>query len=166
MCYGKPIACDLTNQYLHQINQLLETVKSTLNEDKNVIMNELDTGLRLGTFLSEAGWMNESIQILSCLLPLIDILDINQSTLILKLDCYQRLLHAQANFCCFKEASITIKNAMTIVNQLSTENIPNSLLANLYIQISHLHFLRSEYDLSYNWSTKALKRLRDDIPDK
>lgn len=45
-------------------------------------------------------------------------------------------------------------------------NIPNSLLANIYQQISVLHFYRSEYDLSYRWSIRALKHINQNTPDK
>lgn len=45
-------------------------------------------------------------------------------------------------------------------------SIPNSLLANIYQQISVLHFYRSEYDLSYRWSIRALKHINKNTPDK
>lgn len=45
-------------------------------------------------------------------------------------------------------------------------NIPNSLLANIYQQISVLHFYRSEYDLSYRWSIRALKHINKHTPDR
>lgn len=166
MCYGIPIASDLACQYVQHFNLFLNDAKTGILVNHDELKQEFNIGLRLGSFLSEAGWMNESIQILSCLLPAFNILESKYSNSILNLDCLQRLLHAQASFCYFKDASITVKNAMKIINQLNLENIPNSLLANVYIQISMLHFLRSEYDLSYNWSIKALKRLRNDIPDK
>lgn len=50
----------------------------------------IDLGLRLGSFLSEAGWMQESIAVLSCLNERLKRMQTFQDELITRLDCLQR----------------------------------------------------------------------------
>lgn len=77
-----------------------------------------------------------------------------------------RLLHAQAGFCCFKEADRSFQNAQELINIVGLERIPPSLLANYYIKVSVLNFTKSDYDHSYIWSVKALHHLNQNTPDK
>lgn len=44
--------------------------------------------------------------------------------------------------------------------------IPYAFIASLYTQISVLHFHRSEYTLSYDWSCRALTYLKENAPEK
>lgn len=154
--------------------------------------NQIDTGMRLGSFLSECGWLDESKNIFGTTLELIQQLDSIHGILLLELNCLQKLLHVQALFCCYKEASVTSAQALSIIEQYSDFNekdngentvtnyacaiqngrtkktnwqqLPKSLLASFYHEMSVLHFFRSEYDLSYKWSAKALQNLREDTP--
>lgn len=92
--------------------------------------------------------------------------------LLLALNSAQKLLHVQSHFCCFKDAATTTTKALKAIDELIERasnincHLPDQLIANLYHQISVLHFLRSEYDLSYEWSSKALNHLRRDTPDR
>lgn len=164
MSNGQPIASELRTKYVLS-SKLFLSEECSKQPDKEYLSN-IDTGLRLGTFLAESGWLEESLNVLTQVLLLIERLDYDYTTLIIELDCLQRLLHAQATFCCFKEAATTQTLALDIVDKIGVERVPNCLLANLYIQISVLHFSRSEYDLSYSWSVKALKKLKQNTPDK
>lgn len=89
----------------------------------------------------------------------------------LVLNCAQKLLYVQSAFCCFKDAAITTSEALEIVSHYNSDpsksnEIPPSLIASLYTQISVLHFHRSEYTLSYEWSCRALQHLKQNSPDK
>ena len=66
--------------------------------------------------------------------------------------------------CSSRKSSHSFSSSGEDVDALS--NIPNSLLANIYQQISVLHFYRSEYDLSYRWSIRALKHINKHTPDR
>ncbi|XP_058444931.1 amyloid protein-binding protein 2-like [Malaya genurostris] len=172
-------------------------------------MDQIDNGVRLGSFLSESGWLEESLHVLNITLGMIQLLRNCYMRSLIELNCLQKLLCAQTAFCCFKEASITVAQALNIIDKLTQQhqqqmrqrmssakagsssrsssdapshhqtsgtsvngdvdrlsNIPNSLLANMFHQISVLHFYRSEYDLSYRWSIRALKHVNKHTPDK
>jgi hypothetical protein len=141
---------------------------------------EIDKGLRLGTFLYESGWLEDSMKVLNVTKMIINELDEDYTKLLLLLSCLQKLLHVQALFCCYKDASITTTQTLNLIEKIQsshsgqnivltiscTNGVPDSFLANIYHELSVLHFNRSEYDLSYKWGVKALEYLRNDTPDK
>lgn len=141
---------------------------------------EVDRGIRLGTFLYECGWLDDSLKVLSVTKSLISELDEDYTKLLLLLSCLQKLLHVQALFCCYKDASITTTQTLNLIDKIQhlhsglkdsftiscTNGVPDSFLANIYQELSVLHFTRSEYDLSYKWGVKALEYLRTDTPAK
>lgn len=68
-----------------------------------------------------------------------------------------RLLHAQAGICCFKKANVTCSIAEEIIKKIGEDKIPDNLMASFYTKVSVLHYSRSDYNQSYEWSIKALK---------
>lgn len=141
---------------------------------------EIDKGLRLGTFLYECGWLDDSLKVLNVTRAMINELNEDYPKLLLLLSCLQKLLHVQALFCCYKDASITTTQALNLIDKIQnlhsdhreelaiscTSGVPDSFLANIYHELSVLHFNRSEYDLSYKWAVEALEYLRTDTPNK
>jgi hypothetical protein len=188
----------LTDQILFQNNEKLVSLNDDMSEcngatapTNEVYLNinisrsyfkEIDKGMRLGTFLYECGWLEDSLKVLQMTRSLIQELDDDYRKLLLLLNCLQKLLHAQALFCCYKDASITTTQALSLIEQIqnmykssqimiensttTTAGVPNSLLANFYNELSMLHFSRSEYDISYKWAVKALEFLCHDTPHK
>ncbi|XP_029710639.2 amyloid protein-binding protein 2-like [Aedes albopictus] len=208
------------------------------NPDRQFVaafIEQVDNGIRLGSFLCESGWLEESLHVFNSTLAMIQLLRASYLRSLIELNCLQKLLCAQTAFCCFKEANITCAQALNIIDKLTQEhqreirrlqrsahvngasssgssssssncarrksqiccsgresgnsknsclatggstcalagsdndrlsNIPNSLLANIYQQIAVLHFYRSEYDLSYRWSIRALRHISKKTPDK
>lgn len=181
----------------------------------SAFVDQIDNGVRLGSFLCEAGWLEDSLHVFDVTLAMIQLLRASCMRYLIELNCIQKLLCAQTAFCCFKEANVTCAQALAIIDKLTQQhqqdrklqqqepcsssssssstswksnsrrrsragfgcsshgddvdalsNIPNSLLANIYQQISVLHFYRSEYDLSYRWSIRALKHINKHTPDR
>lgn len=54
-------------------------------------LDAIDFGLRLGSFLSEAGWFAESIDILKCVATKLKRMTLDKNLKIIYLDCLQRL---------------------------------------------------------------------------
>lgn len=50
----------------------------------------IDGGLRLGSFLSDASWIQDSIKVFEKVLGVISMLDMDYTSIIIKLDCLQR----------------------------------------------------------------------------
>lgn len=182
----------------------------------SAFVDQIDNGIRLGSFLCESGWLEDSLHVFDVTLAMIQLLRASYMRYLIELNCIQKLLCAQTAFCCFKEANVTCAQALAIIDKLTQQhqqdlkqqqqhqqqepcssssssssrksgsrhrgagfgcsshgddtdplsNIPNSLLANIYQQISVLHFYRSEYDLSYRWSIRALKHINKHTPDR
>lgn len=186
MSSKKPIATQLQQNFVHNAQFMLSSSNENGLEhhpgsgDFNYrYRQEIDKGMRLGTFLYDCGWLEDSVTVLNATKTLISKLDGDYTKLLLQLDCYQKLLHVQASFCCYKEAAATTTITVNLIDRIQeshidsktfnspSENIlPDSLFANFYQNLSVLHFNRSEYDLSYSWSVKALKYLRSSTPAK
>ncbi|ALC49100.1 Pat1 [Drosophila busckii] len=125
----------------------------------------IDLGLRLGSFLSEAGWMEESIAVLSCLNNRIKRMQRFQNELVTRLDCLQRLLYAESSHCNFKLAQQTFGELINL-NHLLTDEVPTSLIAIAYTQISSMYFARNEYNNSHMWSVQAMEYLKMSAPPR
>lgn len=77
-----------------------------------------------------------------------------------------RLLHTQVAFCCFTDANKTQQDANEIIESVGIEKIPTNLLVTYYKALSMLYFAKSDYNLSYDWSVKALQAIGPSTPDK
>lgn len=208
MTNNKPLASELQRVFVQRAHYMLTTqivkeanVKLIASDDdmeigersdlisNDVYLNinlsrnyrkEIDKGLRLGSFLYESGWLEDSLKVLNVTKTMINELDEDYPKLLLQLSCLQKHLHVQALFCCYNDASITTSQALNLIETIHssysthhdvlpiscTDGVPDSLLASFYHELSVLHFNRSEYDLSYNWGVKALGFLRTDTPAK
>ena len=173
MSSGRPIASELHRKFCQVTEYKFLNLKSHLTvaiyceteNSKQQRLRHIECGIRLGGFLLEFGSLQEGLHVLQAVYETIQLLRPGNSKYLLELDCLQRLLHAQTAFCCFKEASRTSKLALQIVKN-NCRQIPNSLLASIYQEISVLHFYRSEYDLSYEWSIKSLKHINKNMHPK
>lgn len=93
---GRPITNELVNQYNEQCDFI------TLYQHQETIPYDVDTanciedGLRVGSFLAEAGWLQESLAVLDRVLSIVNKLDNNKlqtyEVLLIKLDCLQRFV--------------------------------------------------------------------------
>lgn len=175
----KLIASDDDMEIGERDDVMTNDVYLNINVSRNY-RKEIDKGLRLGTFLYECGWLDDSLKVLNVTKTMINELDEDYPKLLLLLSCLQKLLHVQALFCCYKDASITTTQTLNLISKIKnshsgrndtltiscTDGVPDSFLANIYHELSVLHFNRSEYDLSYKWAVEALGFLRTDTPDK
>lgn len=79
---------------------------------------------------------------------------------------YCRLLHTQVAFCCFTDANKSQTQANEIIEQIGIDKVPMNLLITYYKALSMLYFAKSDYNLSYDWSVKALQLIGPKTPDK
>ncbi|XP_068158338.1 amyloid protein-binding protein 2 [Drosophila tropicalis] len=126
-------------------------------------LHAIDLGLRLGSFLSEAGWMQESISVLACLNERLKCMQPLKNLLVMRVDCLQRLLYAESAHCNFKLAQQTFDELMEL-NSSFSEAVPSQLIAMTYTQISAMYFARNEYNNSHTWSGSAMRQLKTSAP--
>ncbi|EFN66393.1 Amyloid protein-binding protein 2 [Camponotus japonicus] len=124
----------------------------------------INLGLRLGGFLSDAGWYSESEEVLSACKELCIANNQTPEDWCRTLDCCHKLLHAQAAYCAFDGAAETHQLAIEMIEQLKNAQYNNSNHAALFAEFSVLFFIRSEYDQAYRWSIEALKHLKPSLP--
>lgn len=98
---NKPLAAELQRKYTlryslppKRIGKKKECndVVSFIDQDDVFTSSVIEFGLRLGSFLSDAGWLSESIQVLSCVATRIKSLPKDSTSFLVQLDCLQRLL--------------------------------------------------------------------------
>lgn len=128
-------------------------------------LHAIDLGLRLGTFLFEAGWMQESISVLLCLNERLKRMQPFKDKLITRLDCLQRLLYAESSHCNFKLAQQTFAEVSELAPFIDG-NVPSPLIAMVYTQISSMYFARNEYTNSHMWSLQAMHHLQTTAPER
>ncbi|XP_051153214.1 amyloid protein-binding protein 2 [Leptopilina boulardi] len=134
-----------------------------VRENKNAREKIINLGLKLGGFLSEAGWYVESERVLLACKELCVSEEENLQNWCLTLDCCHKLLHAQAAYCAFRAAAETYQLAVRTVDKLKNAGHSNANHAALYAEFSVLFYIRSEYDRAYMWSIEALKQLKPSL---
>ncbi|XP_034949650.1 amyloid protein-binding protein 2 [Chelonus insularis] len=120
----------------------------------------INLGIRLGSFLSDAGWYAESTKVLLACKQLCLFYNETVENWGRTLDCCHKLLHAQAASCAFKAAAETYELALETIKKLQDAGYRDYNHAALYAEFSVLFFLRSEYDQAYKWSLTALQELK------
>ncbi|KAL2719456.1 amyloid protein-binding protein 2 isoform X1, partial [Vespula squamosa] len=142
----------------------------------------INVGLRLGEFLSDAGWYTESERVLLACKKLSILDEPTPENLCRTLKCCCKLLHAQAAYYTFRGAAETHQLAMNIIQQLRCGGYTSNNYAALYGEFSVLFFIRSEYDeaykqvffafmirfaiLCFRWGIEALKQLKPSLPPR
>ncbi|XP_073834237.1 protein interacting with APP tail-1 [Musca autumnalis] len=139
---------------------------SSNDHEYNFGLDVIDFGLRLGSFLSEAGWLSESISILRIVASRLRKMEPTKKLQIIYLDCLQRLLHSESCSSNFKSAERTFDIMMELLKQIDQDEIPKPLLANTHTQISEMYFARNEYDDSHMWSVVAMRNLEENTPER
>ncbi|KAF7385467.1 hypothetical protein HZH68_013897 [Vespula germanica] len=131
----------------------------------------INVGLRLGEFLSDAGWYTESERVLLACKKLSILDEPTPENLCRTLKCCCKLLHAQAAYYTFRGASETHQLAMNTIQQLRCGGHTNNNYAALYGEFSVLFFIRIAFMirfaiLCFRWGIEALKQLKPSLPPR
>lgn len=154
MDHGPQVAKTLANGYV-----LRCSVKDLSPAQLN---STISIGIRVGGFLSEAGWFYESEKVLTACRDLCLKLPPCADSYRTTLECCHKLLQAQAAFSQLEAAMETQKIAEDLVGKLvSLDETMN--LAGLYTVFSLNAFCRSDYDEAFRWSIEALKELNPSV---
>lgn len=101
MCSGRQLSTEISSKFVMYTQHHFQSHYKTSpmkNSNHNLLMardmclKQVENGMRLGTFLSESGWLQDSLKVLVTILNVINTLKLNYNTLIVKLDCLQRLV--------------------------------------------------------------------------
>lgn len=93
---GRPITNELVNQYNEQCDfmTLYQHLPTIPYDEESASC--IEDGLRVGSFLAEAGWLQESLAVLDRVLSIVNKLDNHKletyEVLLIKLDCLQRFV--------------------------------------------------------------------------
>ncbi|KAH0562793.1 amyloid protein-binding protein 2 [Cotesia glomerata] len=137
-----------------------------IKKKSNCQANIIDLGLKLGSFLSDAGWYAESTKVLLSCRDLCISESETSENWCRTLDCCHKLLRAQAAYCAFKDAAETHELALYTIKKLQDAGYKDFNHAALYAEFSVFFFMRSEYNQAYGWSVAALKELKPTLPPR
>lgn len=124
----------------------------------------IDMGMQIGAFLVEAGWLEDGISVFEKTLSMIQCLgESYYADVLLRLECLHRILNGQSRFCMFTQAhrtAATINEQLAVVLAKDTQKLPPAaLLAMICKERALMHYVRSEYQQSYEWSVQSLQLL-------
>lgn len=57
---------------------------------RDLCIKHIENGMRLGSFFSDCGWLQDSLKVLVTILNVINTLKPNYTSIMIKLDCLQR----------------------------------------------------------------------------
>lgn len=152
MKHGTGVSRELANAF----------IKRCSSKDITLKMKDslIDLGIRLGSFLCDAGWLTESCEVLNHSKNLCLTMPDSEEVWRKTLECCYKLLHAQVIYSQYDSATETKQLAEELVAKLKNTN-ENICFAGIYTQFSLYCFHMSLYDQAYKYSVMAVKELGD-----
>ncbi|KAK6637218.1 hypothetical protein RUM44_007632 [Polyplax serrata] len=151
--HGAGVAKTLTSTYVHNAK------KYSGHSCSKSRLAIIDTGLRLGSFLTDAAWFEKAEKILFVCKEVCESLEPTTPNKILLLQCCHKLLRVQALFCNLVGAQKTYEQTLTLIDDLKAINqAPH--LAGIYADFSFYFFTKNEFHEAHRHSIAALKELR------
>lgn len=151
MRHGTGLAKELATAYDNRSN---EPSMDPVTKDAVI-----DIGIKLGGFLSDAGWFSESIRVLTACKRLCLTLPECITSWRKSLECCHKLLHAEVVYSQFNAATKTKLLAENLVEKVKGAN-EVICLAGLFTQFSLYFFHMSNYEQAYRYSVMAVAELK------
>ncbi|XP_050328202.1 uncharacterized protein LOC126758153 [Bactrocera neohumeralis] len=124
----------------------------------------IDFGLRLGSFLSDVGWMLESIQIFNVVEAEIRLQGDSESVTIQLVDCLQRRLHCETLIWEFKAGRATIAELSILLRSIDFENVPKYLAVEIYTRSTEFHLVQHKIKEGYRCSAVIMQYISESMP--
>lgn len=99
MCSGRQLSTEISSKFVmytqhhfqpHYKTSPMKNSNHNLLISRDMCLKQIENGMRLGTFLTESGWLQDSLKVLVTIMNVINTLKLNYNTIIVKLDCLQR----------------------------------------------------------------------------
>ncbi|RWS28412.1 amyloid protein-binding protein 2-like isoform X2 [Leptotrombidium deliense] len=136
-----------------------KTSKQCLSVNDSRCAELSKSGYVLACFLAEAGWFTDSQLVLLSTIELCGHKERHVVVSPFSFECYVKLLHVCNNNCRFEESKELLRKIQNYVNDFDLEMSDEFNIAQAYTEYSQYHFLRSEYEQSYNWSIRSLSMI-------
>lgn len=110
MCSGRQLSTEISSKFVmytqhhfqsHYKTSPMKNSNQNLMMSREMCLKQIENGMRLGTFLSELGWLQDSLKVLVSILNVINTLKLNYNSIIVKLDCLQRWVFRFCFLCRF-----------------------------------------------------------------
>nr|XP_014102423.1 uncharacterized protein LOC106627003 isoform X2 [Bactrocera oleae] len=126
----------------------------------------INFGLRLGSFLSDVGWILESIQIFTVVEAKIRLQGDNELTTMQLVDCLQRRLHCETLIWEFKAGRKTITEISRLLHTIDFENVPEYLAVEIYTRATSFHLVQHKIEEAYRCSAVIMQYISESMPTR
>ncbi|XP_050063846.1 uncharacterized protein LOC114126471 [Aphis gossypii] len=134
------------------------------DNDQKIIFRHIEQGLKLGIFLGDAGWLNESAQVLSHTHKIMNTKweCFDQNLKLLKnIQCLTKWLFVLSKIQNFIEAKKVFKLMLFTLSVFENMKEKSLCIANSYVAVSQYFYLLMEFDEAWSWAVKATDELGD-----
>lgn len=118
----------------HYKTSPMKNSNQNLMMSRELCLKQIENGMRLGTFLSELGWLQDSLKVLVSILNVINTLKLNYNSIIVKLDCLQRWV----SFVFLKKTTKNVKITIETFLATKTEVVVKFPILNLLFLTHHV----------------------------
>ncbi|KXJ73445.1 hypothetical protein RP20_CCG015831 [Aedes albopictus] len=147
---GKPVLPELANNWCMMVNEKKSEASSS----------SVQEAMEFGTYLHEAGWALQSIDVFDIALRMISQLKGDQNQDTVKLICTQKLLRAEGSAMLISKADITCNTLLTMIEGI--EN--NEILLTVFLEVANHHFKAKRIAETHDWTRKAMELMTESTP--
>lgn len=123
-------------------------------------INRIGQGLKLGTYLHDAGWAYQSAQVLDAALNLIPLVEESQHCKTLEVECLRAALRAEGSAMLNLKAEATCERLLDTMDSITDDKV----LFKVYVEVASNHFKARRVDDGHRWSAKAMDLMNDSTP--
>ncbi|XP_050526374.1 amyloid protein-binding protein 2 isoform X2 [Daktulosphaira vitifoliae] len=145
----------------------LEWIKNGNEQKDNKCYHFIEQGLKLGIFLGDSGWFDESALVLSFTYELISKKWVcSDETLVLMktLQCLTKWLLVLSNFYNFDEAKLVLQYILETLKTLELQK-KKICIAYSYVAVSQYYYQLMEFKEAWFWALKAVNELSNKSSD-
>ncbi|XP_065078939.1 amyloid protein-binding protein 2-like [Ochlerotatus camptorhynchus] len=148
---GKPVLPDLATNYCRMVNG------QDLDENSPRFERRIMEAMKLGNYLHEAGWCQQSMEVFNITLRLISHVKDVRLHKMLVLDCTQKLLRSEGSALLTAEADETCQSLLS----MTEDDTDSEILLKIYLEVANHHFKARRVDESHCWNSKAMQLINE-----
>ncbi|XP_055592996.1 amyloid protein-binding protein 2-like [Uranotaenia lowii] len=149
---GKPVMNDLAKNYCDMVGK-------EIRAGEQFSEHRISSGLKLGNYLYEGGWLMSSALVLDVVAIMISLLKEDETRKKLELDCFQQLLRVEGLFE-FDHSAETCETLKSLVADVTDSDI----LVRTYLVIARYYHNTDRHDQCHEWTLKAFHLIKDSTP--
>ncbi|XP_016656194.1 amyloid protein-binding protein 2-like [Acyrthosiphon pisum] len=132
------------------------------DSNEGMCLPDIENGLKLGIFLGDAGWLNESALVLSHTYEIITTKWVCHDEIVelfKTLQCLTKWLLVASNYYNFVEAKEVLQNLIYTIDIIEELEERTLSISYSYLAVSQYYYVLLEFDKAWSWAVKAMHEL-------